>query len=169
MSRDEAGHTHSILWSLGRASSKSRWKSLRTLNSPNSFSESFTPAQSQQVSAFQPCASPPISTRVFYPLAPRTGAAQRSIDHWLCCLPVFTGGDPAADRKSPGSELPCLWGLPCAGLSHRGLDAALGPGALARRRNMAGSRRPGFQAWLSGCLGGVLNPARAVFPSVKWG
>lgn len=39
--------------SLGRAMSKSRWKSLRTLNSPDSFSSSCTPSQPPQVSLFK--------------------------------------------------------------------------------------------------------------------
>lgn len=53
MNPDKAGHTHSIPSSLGRSLSKSRWKSLRTLNSPNSFSESSTLSQLQQISLFR--------------------------------------------------------------------------------------------------------------------
>lgn len=171
--RDEPGHTHNIPWSLGRASSESRWKSLRTLNSPNSFSESSTPAQPQQIrvfsNEFQPGSSPPIPTPIFFTPACWTGVGKRSIDHWVCCLPVFAGGFPVADQESPGSELPCLQGLPYAGSPHGGLNAARGPGVLARKRNEARSHSPGFQPWLSGCPGIALNPAWGVFLSVKWG
>ena len=51
MSHDEAGHTHSILASLA-GPCQSRWKNLRTLHSPNSFSESSTPSQPPQVRVF---------------------------------------------------------------------------------------------------------------------
>lgn len=39
---DKVGHTYSIPLSFGRSSWRSRWKRLRTLNSPNSFSEGST-------------------------------------------------------------------------------------------------------------------------------
>lgn len=51
LSRDEAGHTHSILASLA-GPCQSRWKNQRTLHSPNSFSESSTPSQPPQVRVF---------------------------------------------------------------------------------------------------------------------
>lgn len=86
MTRDEAGHTHSIPSSLGRALSKSRWKSLRTLNSPDSFSASSTPPQPRQIRDFSnelnPSPSPPTYTPVFFSSQERL--AKRSVDHWVC-------------------------------------------------------------------------------------